>query len=300
MPDRGVGAGTRARWAVEASAVSAAEWLARLVPQSAIPPAGSVLGWVAYALDRRHRRVALDNVRQAYGSTTSAAAQRQLVRRCYGHFGRVGLEVLRFGRLTAHASSRLADYEGVEHLRTACLRGRGVLICAAHFGNWELHALCQGWIGFPVALVTRPMDNPAIERQLARLRTRSGNTLIGKRQSFATVLQTLRRGGTVGILVDQRPRTAGIQVPFFGRPARTSLAPALLALRAGSAVVPAFSVPRPDGSYRLVYEAEIPVRRSGDVSADARQLTALYTARVEGWVRQHPESWFWMHNRWKG
>jgi KDO2-lipid IV(A) lauroyltransferase len=289
----------RVRWAIEGGAAHAFVSLARLVPEGAVPLVGAVIGNVFGGLDVRHRRIARENVRGALGHVLGDAAQRRIVRRSFAHFGRVGLEVSRFGRMTSDSCHHIAHHEGLEHLQAAHARGRGVLIVSAHFGNWELHALLQGWVGYPLGLVVRPMDNPAIERLISRLRGQSGNTTLSKRRSLGTVQSALRRGEIVGVLVDQRPRHGGILVPFFGRPALTSSAPALLALRTGAAMLPAFSVPRAEGGYRLVYEPEIRVERSGNIEADALRLTAAYTRSVERWVREYPELWLWMHNRWK-
>jgi len=113
------------------------------------------------------------------------------------------------------------------------------------------------------------------------------------------MIGALRRGLGVAVVIDQDARDSGVFVPFFGRRASTTPTLALLALRTDAAVVPVFSVPQPDGSYRIVYEAPVEVARTGDRSADVIRLTATCTAIIERWVRRHPELWLWMHRRWK-
>jgi KDO2-lipid IV(A) lauroyltransferase len=190
-------------------------------------------------------------------------------------------------------------YRGLEHIRAAYARGRGVLLFSGHYGHWELIALMQGHLGLPLALVARPLDNPRLERLLFALRTGSGNRVIHKRRAVREMLRTLHDGSGVAIVLDQDARGDGVFVPFFGRLASTTPTLALLALRSGAAVVPTYSLPRPDRSWDVVYEPALPIRPSGDTPADVLRITAACTARIESWIRERPELWLWMHRRWK-
>jgi KDO2-lipid IV(A) lauroyltransferase len=134
---------------------------------------------------------------------------------------------------------------------------------------------------------------------LARLRGGSGNRIAHKRDAVREMLRALRQEIGVAIVIDQDARDAGIFVPFFGRPASTTPTLGLLAVRTGAAILPTFSVPNPDGSYRIVYEPEVTWQASGDRDTDVYEVTARCTAIIEKWVRKHPELWLWMHRRWK-
>ncbi|HWT82010.1 MAG TPA: lysophospholipid acyltransferase family protein, partial [Candidatus Methylomirabilis sp.] len=132
------------------------------------------------------------------------------------------------------------------------------------------------------------------------LREQSGNQVIRKRDAVQAILQALRRGGTVAILIDQHvAEREGVVVPFFGRPASTGYAPALIAMRSGAAVLPGVIMRQGRARYRVVIGEEVPVRRSGDLKADLVENTARFTAAIEGFIRKHPEEWFWVHRRWK-
>jgi Kdo2-lipid IVA lauroyltransferase/acyltransferase len=156
----------------------------------------------------------------------------------------------------------------------------------------------------PIAPVVRPLDNPHLERELARRRTRFGNRLIAKHDAARDILRTLRENGTVAILVDQNvlPQEA-IFVPFFGRLAATTPALALLQLKTEAAVVPAFVWPEGKGRYRL--ELGVPILpeefRSPDLdrAQAVRRATARYMEVTEAAIRGMPEVWLWMHNRWR-
>jgi KDO2-lipid IV(A) lauroyltransferase len=289
----------RLRFVAEAAAVRAFLAAARVLPRSLLLTMGSATGMLWYSLDARHRRVAMGNLRRAYGSTLSTSEMRRIVRACWRHYGRTLFDTLAFGRFSADSAHTLVRYRGLEHIRAAYGRGRGVLLFSAHFGHWELVALMQGFLGMPLTMVTRPLDNSSLETRLRALRERSGNTIAYRRNAVREILATVRRGGGVAILIDQDARDGGIFVPFFGVPASTTPTLALVALRTGAAVVPVFSVPRSDGTYDVTYEPEVEVRDTGDREADVRRITESCTATIERWVRRNPELWLWMHRRWK-
>jgi KDO2-lipid IV(A) lauroyltransferase len=150
-----------------------------------------------------------------------------------------------------------------------------------------------------LALIARPLDNPRLERLLARLRGASGNEVVHKRDALRPMLAALKRREGIAVLIDQDARDAGVFVPFFGRLASTTPVLAWLALRTGAPLVPSFSIPLDRGRFRIVYEPPVPVRATADRQADVVRITADCTAVVERWVREYPQVWLWMHRRWK-
>lgn len=289
----------RLRFLLEAAAFASILRVAGLLPRRLLLAAGSAAGRLGYVLDGRHRRIATDNLRRVFGPSLPESEIRRIAKACWRHFGRILFDALSFSRLSADSAGSVVHYEGLEHLRAAYARGRGVILFSGHFGHWELVALMQGYLGMPLALVTRPLDNPILERMLAGLRSGSGNVIIHKRSAVKEMLRAIQRGIGVAIVIDQDARDLGVFVPFLGRPASTTPTLALLALKTGAAVVPVFSTPLPEGAWRVVYEPEIEVRNTGDRAADVLRLTAECTARLETWVRRYPELWLWMHRRFK-
>jgi Kdo2-lipid IVA lauroyltransferase/acyltransferase len=108
----------------------------------------------------------------------------------------------------------------------------------------------------------------------------------------------LRRGGTVGLIMDQRVRPGqGMVLPFFGQPALTTSLPASLSLRTGAPAVPLFAYPEPRGTYRV--EALPAIAPEGEGEEAVARLTARYLAVIEAQIRAHPEQWLWLHRRWR-
>jgi len=191
-------------------------------------------------------------------------------------------------------------FHGIEHFKNALQKGRGVLLLASHFGNWELMALAFSLRYSPINIVVRPLDNPFLDKLITKIRTRGGNQLIPKKGSVKKMLRLLAAGEVVALLLDQNPAWyEGVFVPFFNEIACTNKALGTIALRTGAPVIPAFNVRQPDGSYRIFGEQEVVLARSGDTTRDVEENTAKFNKIIETYVRRYPEQWFWVHQRWK-
>ena len=165
------------------------------------------------------------------------------------------MELLKFSTLSPEAMLARVEFEGEEHVRAAHAQGRGVLFVTGHFGYWELQAMVHALRLQPMAVVARALDNPPLNALLERIRTRTGNSVIYRQGTIRRILRTLQAGDGVGILIDQHIMTRdAIYVDFFNRPAATTSAVAVLALRTGAPVVPLFALPLGAGRYRMVYE----------------------------------------------
>jgi len=191
------------------------------------------------------------------------------------------------------------EFEGEERVRLAYAHGKGVLFVTGHFGYWELQAMVHALRLQPMAVMARPLDNPALNGLLERIRTRTGNTVVYRPGTIRRVLRMLHAGQGVGILIDQHIQSKdAIYVDFFNRPAATTSVVAALALRTGAQVVPLFALPKGGGRFRMVYEH--PVEPPPDGTADPiQQFTQRCTDVLEMYVRRHPDLWLWMHRRWR-
>jgi len=269
------------------------------LPHGGARAAGSLLGRLAHRLDRRHREVARRNLALALPELTETERHR-LVAACFRHFGSALCDTISADRFSPAELCRRFSYEGWEYLDEAERRGKGVFLLGAHLGNWELSGRPIGLYKGTLHTIARPADNPHLEDQLRRMRERQSYEVIHKQGAARRMLQVLRHGGRIGILVDQRvqPRE-GITLPFFGHPALTTPIVARLSLRAGAPVVPVFAYPLPEGRYRWVASPPIvPPETFEDEEEAVRSLTLQYLEVTEREIRAHPEMWLWMHRRW--
>jgi KDO2-lipid IV(A) lauroyltransferase len=299
---------------VEYAAYAAVRFLVRLLPHAGARAVGRALGRLAHRLLPRHRRIVRENLARALPEL-SEAERRRMVPRIFRHFGLSLADAVSVERFDLVELCRRIDLEGWDHLqeaeRLAAERGTGVVILSAHLGLWEVAAYPPGIYGGPLHVVGRPLDNPLLDAELVRSRARYGNELIPKRGAVRPMFRALSRGGRVGILIDQRARPGeGIWVPFFGVPAYTTPILARMALRTGAPVVPIFGHPLPKGRYRVVLREpiwpEVPGGPGGpdgpgapDEEAAVAALTARYLSACEAEIRRHPDTWLWLHERWK-
>lgn len=278
-------------------------WLARLfawLPESAAYGLGERAGRLAFRLDRRHRSITVENLARAFPEEYSPTEIVRLACAVFESLGRTAVDVARSDRLLLGRNADAVRFERLDRLVEARRRGKGVLVITAHLGPWELLPLIAALRYAPIHVVARPLDNPRLDDLLTRMRERGGNRVIRKRDAIQAILQVLRRGETVGILIDQHiSEKEGAVVPFFGRAASTAFAPALIAMRSGAAVLPVAIVREGRGRFRVLIADEVPVRKSGDLKADLVENTARFTSAIEAFIRMHPDQWFWVHRRWK-
>ncbi len=273
-----------------------------LLPEGSAAAFGRLAGRLSLAVARSRKRILLRNLAEAFPEKDESE-RRRIARECIDRFGATFMEFLESSALTREEIERRVAVEGAEHLLDARRRGKGVFLLSAHFGSWEIGAVRAGLIGEPIASVVRPLDNPLLEEELARRRTRFGNRLIRKKDAAREILRDIRAGKTVAILIDQNVLAEeAIFVPFFGRLAATTPSLALLQLKTDAAVVPVFTWPEGGGRYRLVFEPTILASEfegPADRTERVRLATARYTAAAEAVIRKYPAAWLWMHNRWR-
>jgi len=271
----------------------------RLPPRTATR-VGATLGELAYWVVPGRRRVALTNLALAFGSSLSPAECRRVARANFRHLGVTAVECCRLFLGPPGAMLQRVRMEGVEHAKAALTEGRGALLLGGHLGNWELLGASHSLTGLPdLNVVIRPLDNPFLDALVAEGRARAQIRLIPKRVAVKGIQAALARGECVGIMLDQHAGRQGAFVPFFGRPASTSRGLAVLALKTGAPVVPAFVHRLPDGDHLVTLEPAVPLVRTGALERDVEANTARFTEVIERQIRAHPEQWFWVHRRWK-
>jgi KDO2-lipid IV(A) lauroyltransferase len=268
------------------------------------PRAGTARGLsrLYFALAPARRRILHRNLLENFPLKSDAEIA-SLAGECIDQFGMAIVDFLEIAALPRQKVLERVSIQGVEHLAAARARGQGVFVLSAHFGNWEAGALAIGLHDQPIGVVTRPLDNASLERELARRRTRFGNRVIAKRDAAPELLRAMRRNETVAILIDQNVlESEAIFVPFFGRLAATTPSLALLQMKTGAVVVPGFTYPLGNGRWEARFEP--PIYREEfleipDRAERVRRATARYMEVIEAAVRRSPASWMWMHNRWR-
>jgi KDO2-lipid IV(A) lauroyltransferase len=260
------------------------------------------LARLAYRVDRRHRLVADDNLRQAFPGRFTDAQRDGLVRSVYVHFSRMLMEIIHMPR-ALHPGNWRDHFEMPQgRLTLDCLlSGRPLLLVTGHFGNWEMGGYILGLLGFRTYAIARPLDNPYLDRYLRQFRERTGQGILAKHGDFDKLNTILERNGAVATLGDQDAGQRGLFLDFFGRPASTHKAIALLSLehRVPLLVIGVRKVGEPM-RYQLTAVDHIrPEEYDGRRPDAVKAMTQRFTAALEQVVREAPEQYFWLHRRWK-
>ena len=271
-------------------------FLIALLPLRAAFALGNGLGFCAWVIAGKYRRLGFYNIDLAFADEKSILEKRRLVRQ---HFQRLGANLLAGMKLAsmplekARANVRVENPEAAHRELRA---GRPIVIILSHIGNWELYAQM-----FPAVLgyirnstIFQPLKNRYIDKHVRELRGRAGVETFDRNEGFHKVIELLRDGGGVGILGDQHAGDQGLWVPFFGKLASTTSLPALLAKRTGAAVLGTAIYTDGPGRWRMSFDERI------DAPGDSvEEITAKANALLEKQTRAAPEDGFWLHNRWK-
>ncbi len=260
---------------------------------------GNLLGDAGFRMNRRRRKIALDNLAFALGAELDAGKRRFLARDAYRNMAQILFEIGRSIAVPVDEIARCIRIDGLEHYRTALAKGRGVVFITGHLGNWEILPFVSKIAGIQTNIVYRPLDFKPLDLFFGGLRSRFGARLIKSSHAMLPVMRALKRKEAVVILIDQSVDWYdGIWVDFFGRRTCTSNGVALIAGKVRCPVLPAFLYREGDG-FRAVMGPEIPLAASGDKTKDLQVNTLSYSKAIEHGIRRHPEQWFWVHRRWK-
>jgi len=271
-----------------------------VLPRPLAYRAGNLAARLGYILARRQREVGIHNLRMVLPEL-SDAERRRIIRGVFTNLGRLLVEFSHFPELNRGNIASLVEYEGLQHYLNAVSRGRGTIFLTAHIGAWELSPLAHALAGHPLKFLTRPIDNPRVDRLVTRYRSLGGNQVVRRKDAMREVLRALRNNESVGFLIDQNTtRSEGAFVDFFGIPASTTTGVATIALRTGATVVPAFMRWEPSRRRHVLhFDPPIDLVATGNREADAVENTRRFNEVLETFVRKAPDQWLWIHKRWK-
>ena len=247
-------------------------------------------------LPARRKKLAASQVAMCLG--TDERESERIAKESAVRFGPMLFEVLRFPVIVRN----MADYveiEGREHLEGVLAQGKGAVIATGHAGNWELMGGALSQAGFPLIGVAMRQKDAAMDRFINEYRRLVGMHIIYK-NDVREMFRMMKEGWVVGLLADQDTnRHDGIVLDFFGKPTNCVPGPAAMARSAGLGVIPGYITRKEDGTHKIIFHAPVEVPRTKDKRADIRTAEQAVNRVLEQHIREHPEEWFWLHDRWK-
>ncbi|MBI2977682.1 MAG: lauroyl acyltransferase [Rhodospirillales bacterium] len=273
---------------VEAAVALLVYSLFRILP---LDWASALGGWLARAIGPwlPISERAVRNLSNAFPEK-SPAEIRAIVRAMWDNLGRVAAEFPHLSEIDVYDPKGRVETSGGEYVDLLREDGAAGIFFSGHIANWEIVSLGATQRGVPLDRVYREANNRLVEWLYRHGRAGVEGALIPKGSAGARLLlKSLKEGKHLGMLVDQKMND-GIPVKFF--------ALAELALRFDCPVVPARVVRLKGARFKLVIEPPLKLVRTGDHKADVVANMAQVNALIEKWVRDTPEQWLWLHNRW--
>lgn len=291
-------------------------WLLQSLPLGWVVRLGRAGGTVAWWLDARHRRIALENLRQAFGNELSEDRIRALARENLRRLGENYVSAVKTAGMSAEALRPHLEIVGLENLAGAQphpqphpqsqsqSQGQGGrsnrIVAIGHFGNFELYArVAERGSGYRSATTYRGLPQPALNAMLQKVRGQSGCLFFERRQEGQALREAMGgQGLLLGLLADQHAGDHGLRLPFLGRECSTSAAPAVFARRYRCPLHVAICFRVRPGGWRIEISEALPLWDGGR-PLGVEEIMREVNRRFETAIRRDPANWFWVHRRWK-
>lgn len=291
MKERRLSLSKRISHALETAAAYIAYGFFRLLPlEAASSLGGAVMRFIGPRMGVT--RTAIANLDLVFPEKT-AQEKREIVKGMWENLGRVIGEYPHLFRIRKNI-----EIEGSEHIDALADAGTPAIFFGGHLANWEINAVAARIKGIPLYVVYRKPNNAGVDGLLryARSAGAAGHIEKGK-EGAREILTHLRKGEAIGMLIDQK-QSEGISIPFMGHEAMTSDALARLGLKVGCKLYPVRGERVKGASFRITVYPPLAVEQTGDKESDVYRITAEANSLLEGWIREKPEQWLWIHKRW--
>lgn len=271
-------------------------------PLSWAMAAGKGLGLIWYYILPIRRKVARENIKLALGNELNKKEQKKVARDTFISLARVIMEEIRLPIWSGELSKNLVRRENFENMEAALAKGKGIILVGIHIGSFDLLGASIGATGLPIAGIFKDIKSGPTQSFVSEARKHAGIEIIPPRKSKDQIIEYLSKGYIIGFAIDQHMHNyRGVVCEFFGYPASTMHAPARFALQTGAPIIPTLFIRDKKPGYHIIrFEPEFMIETpSEDINENIRHNTERLNRVVEGWIRQYPGQYLWLHKRWK-
>ncbi|MCK5543240.1 MAG: lysophospholipid acyltransferase family protein [Desulfobacterales bacterium] len=272
-----------------------------MIPKSIGDRMGYFLGSVWFFLDRKHRKLTINNIKQAYKDEKNDKEIKKIAKTVFKNTARMLFEHTRFHRMKHEDFHDLFSITGLDNLKAAHREGKGILCFSGHLGNWELLSALPYITKIGFSVIYKTVEFAPVDKYITKKREFTGCYMLPLHNALEEVMKSLKRGDMVGLIVDQnvRKRNRGVFIDFFGRKAIATKGLAKLALSTKAPVVPIFIFRDNKGKVNIDILPKMLLIQTQDEEKDLFDNTQIYHSLIEEYVKKYPEQYFWVHNRWK-
>lgn len=258
-----------------------------------------MLGRLAYLFAKQTRILVARHLSYAFPEKTNTAIK-TLAKNVFEMLGKNAGEMLRATRVrTLSDLEKFLVTHGLENYERATKKGKGVIFLTCHLGAFDLQVSNMALRGLNPNIIGTPLKDERLNQLLWNYRNMHGAIAIERGRETFRLIKVLKSGGSVALLIDQDTKVKSRFVNFFGKPAATPVGATVLAMKTGAAVVPTYVYLGKDWKQHMHILPEIPMTHSGNEEQDMVHNTQVLSDFIEHVIRQHPEQWVWMHERWK-
>ncbi len=257
-----------------------------------------LLSFVLFKIFRIRRKLILKNLDIAFANEKSQEEKNKIAESCFYHFVLTVLEFLYFRKGDIAQNMRI---ENPEEIRRVLEEGRGAYVIAMHMSNWEASASGVSKQIKAVNAVVKKIGSPGINRFITELREANGMHIIFRKSTGDAVRSMrnfLKKGEIVAVILDQA-RPGEPYLPFFGKEAKTNTSFAAIAARIKAPIFLAYSVRDSVGVHRLRFKEQVYLQETDDAQRDVLVNSTHLNKEIEMCIREYPEQYFWLHDRWK-
>lgn len=274
-----------------------------LLPHKLVVFCGRIFGMLLYFLSKQRRYITLTNLKNAYPTKRSKEIT-DICKFSYQNLGISIFELIKFRTQSISEIKKIIKFTNPELITEVYNRGKGLIMMTGHFGNWEMLALASGietssTLQHGINVVAKNQKNAFFDNYIIDNREKFGNKVINAGNAAKEMIKLIKNKEIVALIVDQSADpNKDIFVDFFGNPAATYEAPAVLALKFNLPILVSYAIRQKDNTYIATFEE----LKHDDLLFDKdgiKELTLRHVKHLENQIRLHPDMWSWQHRRWK-
>jgi len=274
-------------------------WCFRLLGLNLSRKFADILAFVFFYLIPIRKKVVFKNLKIAFPEH-DYQINKKLAYKIYLSFAITLVEILYLPYMKKHELIEAVECSNPQLIMEKFKDGRGVILLSSHFGNWEFGAISIAMqVHLPFSVIVKPLRNPLVYKWMNNARTKFGNEVVPLGVSIRKTYQTLKEKKIVAMVADQRGPSEGVRVDFFGKKVSVYTGPAALALKTSAPLICGIAIRGKNYKYKMdlveISQQNLPQGEEEKIL----EISQRYTSYLEKIIRENPEQWLWMHNRWK-
>lgn len=253
---------------------------------------------IYYVFARSERRHITSNLKRVLNNSDDQTLINTYIKHIFRNFAKYLVDFFRFPKLTKSYLMEHIQVSGKENMDKARSKGKGVILLSAHLGNWELGAAVIASLGYPLYAVALSHKDVKINNFFVNHRSMADVKTIPIGMQIKNCFTILKQNKILAIIGDRDFTESGLETEFFGKKTLIPKGPAVFSLRTGAPIVPTFMIRKEDGAFRIVMEAPIDYKPTGNEDRDIKEIMRRYLSVIEEYVKMYPDQWYMFREVW--